>query len=174
MCPARRIRPTRCSALVTRSAASKAIAVTWAGWASQSATLLSGANEVYDTSSWGTNYRVPVGENIPDSTDHQMFEYTGATIMAGRGGAEVQIDSNNDGTFNQLVILEEGESHLINGGLSVGARILFRQSGAGGFDHRRPPGWLRKPVLPSGADAHVGWQLLYAGFHAQLFPAGLQ
>ncbi|MDY0149001.1 MAG: SdrD B-like domain-containing protein, partial [Kiritimatiellia bacterium] len=105
-------------------AASKAIAVTWAGWASQSATLLAGANEVYDTSNWGTNYRVPVGEDLPDNVDHQMFEYAGAAIMAGRGGAELQIDSNNDESWDELVILQEGESYLVDGGLSVGARIL--------------------------------------------------
>ena len=103
---------------------SKAIAMTFAGWASGSATLLAGANEIFDTVSWGTDYRIPVGEDIPDTTDFQMFEYTGAAIMAGEGGASVQIDANADGIFENTVQLAEGQSHLINGGLSVGGRFL--------------------------------------------------
>jgi uncharacterized repeat protein (TIGR01451 family) len=104
-------------------AATKAIAMTFAGWASNSATLLAEANEIFDTVSWGTNYRVPVGENIPDSIDSQMFQYTGAAIMAGEAGASVQIDANADGTFESTVTLTEGQSHLINGGLNFGAQF---------------------------------------------------
>ncbi len=105
-------------------AASKAIAITWAGWASQAMTMLAGALEIYDVASWGTDYRVPVGQNIPDNVDYQMFEYAGAAIMAGESGAEVQIDLDNNGTWDQSVILGEGESHLVDGGLSAGARIV--------------------------------------------------
>ena len=57
-------------------AATKNIAMTRTGWAAGSNTLLAGSVEVYDTKSWGTDYRVPVGENIADSVDFQMFEYT--------------------------------------------------------------------------------------------------
>ena len=95
-------------------AANKAVALTWAGWASQSDTLLAGANEVYDTFSWGTEFRVPVGEDIPGATDFQMFEYTGAAIMAGRAGATVSRNGS------QIAVLSEGQSYLINGGLDVG------------------------------------------------------
>ena len=41
----------------------------------------------------------PVGENIPDATDHQMFEYTSLAIQAGEGGATVQIDKDANGVF---------------------------------------------------------------------------
>jgi uncharacterized repeat protein (TIGR01451 family) len=104
-------------------AASKAISVTRAGWASGTATMLAGSIEVFDTYSWGTDYRVPVGENITNNTDHEMFEYTGAAIMAGEGGASVSIDADNDGVFESTVNLAQGKSHLVNGGLAVGARI---------------------------------------------------
>ncbi len=104
--------------------ATKAIAVTVAGWASGSDTLLAGANEVFDTVSWGTDYRIPVGENIPDSEDAQMFEYSGAAIMAGEGGSVVEIDADGDGVFESTVNLVEGQSHHINGGLNVGGRFL--------------------------------------------------
>jgi hypothetical protein len=95
-------------------ASTKAIAVTWAGWSTGPDTLLAGALEVFDTFSWGTEYRIPVGENVPDGTDYQIFEYTGAAIMAGPGGAVVSLNGS------PIATLSEGESHLINGGLNVG------------------------------------------------------
>ena len=48
-------------------AASKNVAVTRTGWASGSNSLLAGSLEVFDTGFWGTDYRAPVGENIPDT-----------------------------------------------------------------------------------------------------------
>src|SRR5690606_13073115 len=63
-------------------AATRNVAVTRTGWASGSETLLAGSVEVYDTSMWGISYRAPVGENIADGTDYQMFSYTGLNIMA--------------------------------------------------------------------------------------------
>jgi uncharacterized protein (TIGR02597 family) len=105
-------------------AASKAISMTRAGWASGTATMLAGANEVFDTNSWGSDFRVPVGQDIPNSSDHEMFEYTGAAIMAGEGGATLQIDADNNGSFEITMNLAQGQSHLINGGLGVGARIV--------------------------------------------------
>lgn len=103
-------------------AATKPIAVTRAGWASNSKTMLAGANEVYDVDNWGVEYRIPVGPTTPDS--QSMFEYTGAMIMAGPGGASVQIDADANGSYETTVVLGEGQSHLINSGLTVGARIL--------------------------------------------------
>lgn len=87
-------------------AVTKTVAVTRTGWASGSNTFLAGAVEVYDTGLWGTEYRAPVGENIPDATDFQMFEYTSLAIMAGPGGATVQIDANADGTYETTVTFD--------------------------------------------------------------------
>jgi uncharacterized repeat protein (TIGR01451 family) len=101
-------------------ASNKAIAVTWAGWASGSNTLLAGANEVYDTFSWGTDYRMPVGEDIYTDIGAgigEMFEYTGAAIMAGRGGATVSLNGS------EIATLQEGVSYLIDGGLNVNDHI---------------------------------------------------
>ncbi len=105
-------------------ATTKNIAVTRTGWANGSGTLLAGSVEVFDTSLWGTSYRVPVGENIPDTTDYQMFSYTGLAIMAGPAGATVQIDADNDGGFETTVTLTEGQSHFVNGGVNVGAQVV--------------------------------------------------
>ncbi|MBO3704992.1 MAG: DUF11 domain-containing protein, partial [Candidatus Accumulibacter sp.] len=109
-------------------AATKTVALTHVGWASGSNTLLAGAVEVFDTKSWGTEYRVPVGANIPDATDFQMFSYTGLYIMAGEGGATISVDVNADGDFLDAgdangVILTEGQPYFVNGGVNVGARV---------------------------------------------------
>src|SRR5262245_53172959 len=102
-------------------AATKPVAVSRTGWASGSNTLLAGSVEVFDTKSWGTDYRAPVGQNIADATDHQMFEYTSLAIMAGEGGASVQVDADANGVFDgPAFTLAEGESHLVNGGVNVG------------------------------------------------------
>ncbi len=92
-------------------------------WASNSSTLLSDAIEVADTYNWGREYRVPMGTDINANLQNSVFEYVGASIMAGRGGATVRIDADANGTFESTVHLSEGQTHLINNGLMVGARI---------------------------------------------------
>ncbi|MBY0280140.1 hypothetical protein K2Z84_32810 [Candidatus Binatia bacterium] len=105
-------------------AATKTVAVTRTGWASGSSTLLAGSVEVFDTNSWGTDYRAPVGSDIPDASDAQMFEYSSLFIMAGEGGASVQVDKDANGTFETAQSLNEGETLFVNGGVNVGARVL--------------------------------------------------
>lgn len=104
-------------------AATKTVAISRTGWADGSDTLLAGSVEVLDTGNWGTDYRVPVGADIPSATDHQMFEYTSLVIQAGEGGATVQIDKDADGVFESTENLGEGESVFVNGGVNVGARV---------------------------------------------------
>ena len=67
-------------------AATKTIAVTRTSWASGSETLFAGCVEVFDTNNWGTEYQVPVGTDLDDAFDYQMFEYTSLSISAGEGG----------------------------------------------------------------------------------------
>ena len=105
-------------------AATKTVAVTRCCWASGSLTLLAGSIEVYDTNAWGTDFRAPVGENIPDTADYQMFEYTALSIMAGEGGAHVQIDANADNTYETTVDLLEGGSYFVDGGVYMGGHVL--------------------------------------------------
>ncbi len=102
---------------------SKPIAVTRVAWASGSNSNLAGANEVFDTAFWGTFFICPVGTNIADSVDFQMFEYTGLSIMAGAGGATVQIDANADGLFETSTTLTEGQAYLVDGGVHLGAQV---------------------------------------------------
>ena len=44
-----------------------------------------------------------MGEDIPDATDGQSFEYTGISITAQANGTQVQMDANNDGVNFYLV-----------------------------------------------------------------------
>jgi uncharacterized repeat protein (TIGR01451 family) len=105
-------------------AATKTVAVTRTGWASGSSTLLAGSVEVFDSSNWGTDYRAPIGADIPDASDAQMFEYSSLFIMAGEGGATVQVDKDADGTFETVQSLAEGENWFVDGGVEVGARVI--------------------------------------------------
>ncbi len=104
-------------------AADKTIAVTRTTWATGSGTLFAGCVEVFDTNNWGTEYRAPVGENIPDTGgtpdqgDAQAFEYTALTIMAGEDGTTVDVDANADGDLNDAddendYPLDEGDELL--------------------------------------------------------------
>lgn len=101
-------------------ASSKAIAITTTVWAGKSKTLQSDAVEVYDTFSWGTNYRAPVGTNI--SIPGQSFEYVKAVIQAGPGGAAVEVRSTNN-TLLASTNLTEGQSFFPTNNLSIGTRI---------------------------------------------------
>jgi len=104
-------------------AASRPVAVTRMGWATGSGTSFAGANEVYDTAFWGTAFQCPVGTDISDAQDYQMFEYAGLSIMAGAGGATVQVDADADGTFETNAVLAEGQAFLVNGGVRLGGRV---------------------------------------------------
>ena len=99
---------------------------------------------VYDTNFWGTEYRVPVGTNT--TTSYTMFEYTAVAVMAGKGGAHVEIDANGDGTYETTgITLSEGQSYW------SATNLVARRAGAfhgqpdpGELPHRRYQ--FRRPV----------------------------
>ncbi len=80
-------------------AATRNVAVTRTGWASSSNTLLAGSVEVFDTNIWGTDYLAPVGENIPDDTDYQMFSTPACRSWLERAARRSSVDANADGDF---------------------------------------------------------------------------
>ena len=100
---------------------SRPVAITRAVWASQTKTLFAGANEVYDTTFFGDEFVIPVGEDTADQ--NEIFQYTGMSIMAGPEGATIQIDKNADGIYEETITLAEGQAYLVNGGLKQGASI---------------------------------------------------
>lgn len=101
--------------------ATRSIAATRAFWDSGASTLLAAAFEVYPTDEWGTSFRSPVGVNSPSPS---LFEYTSLMIMATDNDTQVQVDVNADGNFEDVVTLDEGESHLTVGTVREGARVL--------------------------------------------------
>ncbi len=105
-------------------AATKTVSVSHVAWATGSSTLMAESVDVSDTNSWGTDYLVPIGANISDTVDFQMFEYTGLAIMAGEGGANIQVDKDANGTFETTATLAQGQGFFINGGVSLGAHVI--------------------------------------------------
>lgn len=93
-------------------------------------TLLAGCVEVFERGLWGTEYRSPVGVDMPQTTptatltqDENLFSYTGLAISAGPGGASVQIDKDNNGVFEETVTLAEGET-VFRSEVNAGGHVL--------------------------------------------------
>ena len=104
-------------------AATRSVSVTRTFWASGSGTLFAGCVETFDVSKWGTDFRSPIGENIPDATDAQMFQYTALSIMASRDNTTVRVDADNNGAFETTNTLNEGETAFVDGVVNVGAHV---------------------------------------------------
>ncbi len=102
-------------------ASTSPVAITRALWGTGTSTLLAGAVEVYDTGDWGTQYESPVGEDTGSQLD--MFEYTGVTIMASTDGTTVDIDADANGIAETSIMLDEGESYHVDGGVNEGATV---------------------------------------------------
>ncbi|MBK1828347.1 hypothetical protein JIN81_15035 [Haloferula rosea] len=92
-------------------------------------TLLAGCVEIFEYGLWGTEYRVPVGVDMPTAAasggltfDQDLFNYTGVSISAGPNGATVRVDKDNSGGFEQTVRLSEGETFYVDG-VETGARV---------------------------------------------------
>ncbi len=108
----------------------KPISVTKTSFPASTNSLLAGCLEVFEKGIWGTEYRVPVGADMPTTTadatrtwDADIFSYSAVSIMAGAGGAVVQIDADNNGAFEQTVTLAEGETRYVTG-VNVGGRVV--------------------------------------------------
>ncbi len=105
-----------------RLAGSKALVVSRTAWAPTPGTVLAGASEVTATIDYGTNYVCPVGVDVSASS---MFEYVGLFVMAEQNGTLVTIDTDGVGTNAPFTVpLNRGESHLVNGGIRKGARVV--------------------------------------------------
>lgn len=107
-----------------RVSASNMIAMTRAGWATGSSTLLAGAVEVYDTNNWGATFETPVGENL---NYNQLFEYSAVLVMAAEDNTTITVDFNGDDTADGSTVLNQGQSYHITSGelgtISVGTKI---------------------------------------------------
>ncbi len=115
----------------------KAISVTKAGWSATPGTVLAGAIEVYDAGNLGTTYEIPVGVNTvtnnanPGDTANRLFEYTSLHILATQNNTRLLIDKNGDGTTDITITLNEGQTYLVNGGVSQGATVVAQDATGG-------------------------------------------
>ena len=98
----------------------KAVTVVRAGWSTTPGTVLAGAVSVVDAASAGTEYVMPIGQNVTTNT---LFEYTSVDIMATANNTTVSIDKDGNGTVDVTVTLQEGQTYMVNGGVYAGAKI---------------------------------------------------
>ena len=102
-----------------RIAASKALVISRAGWPITPGPVFAGAVGVLSTIDYGTNYISPVGQNVTNN----LFKYVGMFIMAAQNNTAVTIDPNGNGVGTTNIVLNQGESYLVNGGVLVGGRV---------------------------------------------------
>jgi uncharacterized repeat protein (TIGR01451 family) len=104
-----------------RFTSTKAVAVTFSAWPISPGAVLAEAVEVYDTTSWGTNFIAPVGTNVAASSS--FFQYTAFSIMAGDDSTVVRVDRNADGIFELSNTLSRGSAWLVETGIVAGAQV---------------------------------------------------
>ena len=90
---------------------------------------------VTSTYDFGQSFTIPLGQNYPS----QDFVYTALFIRAELDGTVVDIDKDNNGSFETNFTLNQGESFLVNGGVNYGATVTSTKPvgvelNAGGVD----------------------------------------
>ncbi len=104
----------------------QAVSVVRAGWSMTPGTVLAGAVSVIDTGNAGTDYLVPIGQDVETvaTGTNKLFEYTSLHIIATQDGTTVNIDTNGVSTFALTnIALNQGETYCVNGGVMAGAHI---------------------------------------------------
>jgi hypothetical protein len=90
---------------------------------------------VTSTFDYGQSFTVPLGQNYPS----QDFQYTALFVRAEYDGTVVDIDKDNNGSFETNFTLNQGQSFLVNGGVNYGATVASSKPvgvelNAGGVD----------------------------------------
>jgi hypothetical protein len=91
---------------------------------------------VTSTYDFGQSFTIPLGEDFPS----RDFRYTALFIRASENNTVINIDKNNDGTFETTTTLNEGGSYLLDGGVLTGATVASNKPvgvelNAGGVDN---------------------------------------
>ena len=95
-----------------------ALVVTAGGWPTNATTLHANAAVVPDADAFGFDFEAPVGEDTPfNSATASPWEYTGFLVLAGSDATTVTFDGA------PTVTLDEGESHLVDGGVDLGEGV---------------------------------------------------
>jgi|GEM_PF-1117737 len=102
---------------------------------------------VSSTAEYGTNFTIPVGQNF----NSQDFRYTALFIRAQEDNTTINIDKDNNGTFETTATINQGEVYLVNGGVMSGASI--------------------SASAPVGVDLHFGGVDNFSSREVPIFPA---
>ena len=102
--------------------ATKSVAVTRSIWGIAPGTVLADAVEVFDTTRWGTSFRIPVGQNL-SAASSSMFEYTSLFVMASQDATTVTVDTDGNGVTDITTTINQGQTYYLNGGLSSNALV---------------------------------------------------
>jgi hypothetical protein len=91
---------------------------------------------VTSTYDFGQSFTIPLGEDFPS----RDFRYTALFIRASQNNTTVNIDKDNNGTFETTIVMNEGQSYLVNGGVRTGATVASDKPvgvelNAGGVDN---------------------------------------
>ncbi|MBT8344353.1 MAG: IgGFc-binding protein, partial [Sulfurovum sp.] len=100
-----------------------AVAMSRAAWATSPGTVLAGAVEVYAVNKYGTQFTIPVGQDIDSGHQNQMFQYVDMHILAAQDATTVEIDADANGAVDTTILLNKGESYHVNGGVLVGGTV---------------------------------------------------
>lgn len=98
-------------------------------------------------SDFGQSFTIPVGENF----NSQDFKYTSLFIRASQNNTALAIDKDNNGTFETIDTLDEGESLLVDGGVLSGATVTA--------------------TAPVGVDLHFGGVDNYSSREVPIYPS---
>ncbi len=82
--------------------------------------VLADCAQTYDRGKYGFRFRAPVGIN---TGTNQMFEYSSVLVSAGYNDTVVRVDLNADGTVDETVFLDEGETRAFRY-TSAGASVV--------------------------------------------------
>ncbi len=90
-------------------------------WPTGSGSLQAGGVEMFPTALWGSSYVSPMQEDAaPPGTSTGLFEDIRWFVIAGAGGATIDVDANGDGDLldaNDLndFVMSEGAKRVVNG-----------------------------------------------------------
>ena len=98
---------------------------------------------VTSTFDFGQSFTIPLGQNYPS----RDFQYTALFVRADQDSTVVDIDKDNNGSFETNFTLNQGQSFLVNGGVMFGATVAsskpvgveLNAGGVDGFSIRNAP-----------------------------------
>jgi uncharacterized repeat protein (TIGR01451 family) len=105
-----------------RIAASQTIAASRVQFPVSPGSVIGSAVEFRDTRFYDTAFTAPVGNNTLNAGN--MFAHTSFFIMAAQDNTTVQIDRDNDGTFETTVVLNQGQNYRSVGNVLQGGRVV--------------------------------------------------